>query len=68
MGSRQTALQRAAYIRGSRETRSLHTSGLGNRGRDTPGDRGMARAALQLLTLLWAATRTSTQTRSSCCE
>uniref|UniRef100_A0A8C2RW99 Uncharacterized protein n=1 Tax=Capra hircus TaxID=9925 RepID=A0A8C2RW99_CAPHI len=26
----------------------------------------MARVALQLLTLLWAATRTSTQTRSSC--
>ena len=33
LGSRQTALQRAAYIRGSRKTRSLHTSGLGNRGR-----------------------------------
>lgn len=33
---------------------------------DSTGESGMARAALQLLTLLWAVARTSTQTRSSC--
>uniref|UniRef100_A0A8D2C2R3 Cobalamin binding intrinsic factor n=1 Tax=Sus scrofa TaxID=9823 RepID=A0A8D2C2R3_PIG len=33
---------------------------------DSTGESGMARAALQLLTLLWAVAGTSTQTRSSC--